>query len=796
MKPTIAFALGCLLLTIPVTGRTCPDLSSYNVVWTSQSDNSADSMPLGGGDVGCNVWVENGDLLLYLSRSGTFDENNSLLKLGRIRISFEGDPFKDGFRQELLLEQGAVAIKGGDVSVKLWVEVFRPIIHIEAESGTKRRVSMAYESWRTEDRQLSTRERHQCFTYSNTTPEQFEVFTRKDSFEAGKSYLKWWHRNRNDELATDRELVQQHLGHVSEEIWDPLQNRIFGGLVSADGMELKGEGEGVYASTPYHSWNYRTKKAVKSQRIDITLFCNTEGYLPSSAELSADIRPSQEVRAKTLRWWADFWKRSHIVIDGGNPGSEAWTIGRNYQLFRYQLACNAYGEWPTKFNGSLFTYDPMYFNPQYEGGATPDFRLWGGGSFTGQNQRLVYWPMLKSGDFDMMKPQFDFYRNALGNACLRTRVYWGHGGASFSEQLENNGLPAGHTYERLWGGTSLPIQPRSDESSTRTLVNLHGDTLKVLDHGWITNTWVGDHYDTQLEFAKMILDYQAYTGEDISAYMPFIDESIRFHDEHSRYWSWKLNGAPLDAEGKLIIYPGSGLETYKLTTNATNTIAGMKSVIEELLELGLGSQEQRAYWTEVAGRLPEISFREKRGHKTISPAKSWSGGAINNELPQLYPVFPYRLYGIGRPGLQVAVDTYRYGADIRSQYANPRTTWHPDAIYTACMGMADEAERLVKMKLCNSSTTRFPTFWGTGDWGPDHNWGGVGCIALQEMLLQEADGKIYLLPAWPGDWDADFLLHASGGTTVQARVRDGKVEVLDVKPASRAADVVVCAAGN
>ena len=32
---------------------------SYNVVWTSQSRNSSESMPLGGGGIGLNVWVEN-----------------------------------------------------------------------------------------------------------------------------------------------------------------------------------------------------------------------------------------------------------------------------------------------------------------------------------------------------------------------------------------------------------------------------------------------------------------------------------------------------------------------------------------------------------------------------------------------------------------------------------------------------------------------------------------------------------------------------------------------------------------
>ena len=36
-----------------------------NVVWNTPSRNSSESMPCGGGDIGMNVWVENGDILFY-----------------------------------------------------------------------------------------------------------------------------------------------------------------------------------------------------------------------------------------------------------------------------------------------------------------------------------------------------------------------------------------------------------------------------------------------------------------------------------------------------------------------------------------------------------------------------------------------------------------------------------------------------------------------------------------------------------------------------------------------------------
>jgi hypothetical protein len=88
------------------------------------------------------------------------------------------------------------------------------------------------------------------------------------------------------------------------------------------------------------------------------------------------------------------------------------------------------------------------------------------------------------------------------------------------------------------------------------------------------------------------------------------------------------------------------------------------------------------------------------------------------------------------------------------------------------------------------SGRRFPAFWGPGfDWAPDHNWGGSGMIGLQEMLMQTDGKKIYLLPAWPKDWDVHFKLHAPYQTTVEATVKDGKITSLKVWPKEREKDV-------
>ena len=113
---TTKLVLRCLCFIIPflTTFSSIAQLSTYNPIWTTPSKNSSQSMPVGGGDIGLNVWVENGDILFYVARSGTFDENNSLLKQGRVRLRLSPNPFENGdsFKQELILNDGYVKING------------------------------------------------------------------------------------------------------------------------------------------------------------------------------------------------------------------------------------------------------------------------------------------------------------------------------------------------------------------------------------------------------------------------------------------------------------------------------------------------------------------------------------------------------------------------------------------------------------------------------------------------------------------------------------------------------------
>jgi hypothetical protein len=767
LKPTSLLIAILISLTCRLYAQT--GLNGYNPVWTTQSKSAAESMPCGGGDIGLNVWVENGDLLIYLSKSGTFEENNTMLKLGRLRVKLSPNPFagKD-FKQELVLHDGCINITGADgrlsATVNIWVDVFQPVVHLNIKSSEPITTQAAYESWRYRDRQMHGKENNQSSWKFAAPP---VTTTYADSISFAGNTVQFYHRNR-DTTIFDATVAEQGMQSVKVQMFNPLKNLTFGGSLSGEHMVADGNATGTYAGTDFKAFQLKSAKPVTQQQLQVCLYTQqTPDVNAWRSGLNNVVRQVKQTSAtaqhRTINWWHQYWQRSFVYIHPGkaHPQNEQWQVGRNYQLFRYMLGCNAYGQYPTKFNGGLFTYDPALMDSTFR--FTPDFRNWGGGLMTAQNQRLVYFPMLKSGDWDMLKPQFDFYLRSLHNAELRSRVYWNHDGASFTEQIENFGLPNYAEY-----GKKRPAD---------------------FDKGLEYNKWLEYEWDTVFQFCLMMLDAEQYSGKDLKQYLPFIESCLTFYKEHYEYLARQRGENPLDQNGHLILYPGSSAETFKMARNSSTTIAALQTILSRLLALPhtyLNSQSRKK-WSTMLSQIPPISLREFNGKPTISPAQSWE--RLNNtETPQLYPVFPWHMYGVGKPGLQMAINTYLL--DTNAVRFRSYIGWKQDNIFAADLGLTDEAARLTTLKLKDSGR-RFPAFWGPGyDWTPDHNWGGSGMIGLQEMLLQTNGRKILLFPAWPKTWNVHFKLHAPYQTTVEGTVKGGKVTSLKVTPQTRMKDIV------
>ncbi len=442
-----------------------------------------------------------------------------------------------------------------------------------------------------------------------------------------------------------------------------------------------------------------------------------------------------------------------LVAEESGPGlDDARTVSQMYALQRFIDACAGRGSFPIKFNGSIFTVP----YPGAPGDA--DYRRWGPG-YWWQNTRLPYISMCTSGDFEMMRPLFHMYADQLMPLQkYRTKLYLGHAGAYIPECI----YFWGDMFSETYGWT--PCEERTD---------------KLQESGWHKWEWVSGP-----ELVWMMLDYYEHTLDEEflqRLLLPTADEILTFFDQHYQ----------TGPDGKLVMHPAQALETWWETTNPMPELAGLLAVSTRLLSLPgeLVSPERRTYWTALQDKLPPLPTCEIEGQQALAPAAIFAQKR-NIENPELYAVFPFRLVSFEKPNAQLGLVALRHRAD-RGNFG-----WRQDDVFMAYLGLTRDAqEYVVGRARQHDPGSRFPAFWGPNyDWVPDQDHGGILMKAVQSMLIQTDGKRIFLLPAWPVEWNVQFKLHAPYRTVLEGEYRQGQVTRLTVSPPDRRQDVVICGA--
>lgn len=706
---------------------TAEDLASperFNVVFAGPSKSSLGSMPLGNGDIGLNVWtVENGEIVFYIAKTDTWDAKGELMKVGRVHLAFNPAFQAAASTQTLSLADGSIVVSGtcgkGDMRVKLWVDANRPRIHVEALSQAPVAMTAKCDLWRMEMGAM-----------------------------AGQANRVLWYQ------ANGKTQAPMPVGGGNP---DPYSDRRFGCLMKGPGMTVVGNGIAMQSNASAKTNSLSVDVLSKQTPDDKEYVAALEAIESTNSAVSLEA-----AWAGHVQWWASFWNRSWIRISSKTDAANAATVERAYALQRFVTACAGRGAFPIKFNGSLFTMDMVR---PWESADTirelnGDARGWGG-CYWFQNTRLIYWPLMASGDFEMMEPLFKMYTGLIPTLNNRCQRKFNHAGAEFCETISVSGA----------------------------------------DHN--CNSYIDQQWNGALELIAMALDDYEYTGDArvLDDYvLPLSKAFIAFFGNH-----FKREG------GKLLMTPEHALETYWEVVDPTPDVAGLHWDLERLLRLPetkVGG-ELRAQWTRLLSELPAIPtttndwaapYRSvdgklaypfppaaKLGAVCIPPARILMKGWCNSENPELYAVFPYRLYGAGKPDLEIGRETFARRL-YRANYC-----WWQDNIHAACLGLAQEARVGLTARAAPATQCRFPVFWGPGnDYTPDEDHGGVLMSALQMMVLQGDNGKLLMLPAWSKEWDLDFKLHAFGGRTVEGSVRDGKLGKLNVEPALPKEAILIC----
>ncbi len=759
------------LLIILFSSQAQLDMSKYNIVWNSPSTDKTGQMPIGNGDIAAGVYaIEDDALYLLLAKNDAFTYNGDIFKTGRVKIELNPNPFSSEktFKQTLDLNTGSVSIEADGTKIHVWADANNLVYHVQINSLYVVSVTADVDLWK----------RFDNASY-NRTSEPIDKPTQDVVIKKDNQIISYYAVGNRSVYPT--ELKYYEVEHMASEYPDPYRFNTFGNLIESPSLKLK---SGVLTGKG-KTFDIRIHSTCKQEP-------NIEKWLKDLKEqASREIDISKDWE-KHCNWWKDFWSKSWITITDNTidqkkrnqldheaykttrtVGDEGALVAQSYNVFRYLMASQSRGRIQAKFNGGLFTQPLRYKKKPGTQDATKindqeyisheDDRLWGR-RFTYMNQRLIYWPLLMSGDGDLMKPFFDYYWNLLPVRTAINKAWFGHEGAYFRENIE----PTGGERD------CAPSADKNNRIEEKPRKTKPGENPGFFHHS---------HYFTSgLETVAMMIEHAKYTGDKTfvkDILVPFAREILTWYDKHYNR----------DENGKLRLDPSQALETWWMAVNPATDVAGLLHNLDELLAMNVGTEQDKQNWKQFRKEIPEVHLREINGKKAIAPALEW-GNKQNFENPEFYPVFPFRRFGLGM-GTEDIVD-WTMQHRLHKNLFNYKC-WTQDQVIWAYCGNAIEAKNgLIERYKNTSPGCRFPLYGSEGpDSCPDLDHFGVGSIALQRMLVQEANGRILLLPAWPAGWDTDFKLHISGQTVIQGKVEGGKLKDWSIYPKSRKKDVVV-----
>ena len=811
---------------LPAAGAEA-DPSPHDIIWRTPSTTGArGALPLGNGECSASVWVEpNGNLLIYVVKSDSFDELTSRDKLARLRVRTD-PPIQTvaNFSQRLVLKNASVVIQAKGVRIDIIVDATAPTLRLRAmgTEGVELRLHASLEVWRTG---LAHAQGYFCSAWNRSAD---TVLTDTAEWAVPKDAIGVAHANPDKvSAALIRDtLTRQGIDMGAVPIYNPMHGRSFGVWVAgaAGAASLKRMNATTLSSAApalEHSLVVTMLTTVDTKGSSL------QGWAKQAEALAKVTNAASFDAAAALhaKEWSALWERSWVWVSTNCSWCHAAAKGSDVAgdptamltLQRYlDLANGRQAKFPIHGGGQAWGADgcvddnsplhpctdsvnPCEEGPTNSGLCNPDNYNWW--TYYWQEGRHPYYSALPAGDgADMLPALYRVYAQTLPLHQARVRSWYNHSGAVFPERFFLFGPIDSPTY-----GCVTP--PRSPDLVTGLYQKYHiMGTLALCSLG--LDDW--DYHSGNVATADT-----AARERMLEFVLPICLNATTFYDEH-----YSLTG------GKLDMFPSQGEETWQCpnphnrsqcTTNPASDIAGLWAITDRLLRPDLTTGHQPLVTASQAAALrrlvlhvpplpsgprPAVGGYSKASPTTdrvYLPASSVpTGGPENSENIELHSVFPFRLTHIGEDESLMNMSVARATFAHRMFPCDANLWWCEDGNLAALLGLAEQARHdvlaAVSTQLVKTSPGwRFPLWHsGGGDTTPSMMPQNILRQTLHSMLLQHnRKGQILLFPTWPSGWDVSFKLHAPRGTVVVARCVNGSVEGLQVIPASRMADVRV-----
>lgn len=359
------------------------------------------------------------------------------------------------------------------------------------------------------------------------------------------------------------------------------------------------------------------------------------------------------------------------------------------------------------------------------------------------NLQMAYWIAENGNLSEMTSSLFDYIDSFNDSARKAAKRIYGCNGILLPLSSDARGIASMDSYGwDIWIGAAPWIAQHYYKHYEYT-----GDTKFLKERAY-------PYFDAVVEFYE---DYLVCDKDGVYQITPSISPENSFLENKDIHISLCISSAmDVQLAYDCFTYAIKAAEILKIDSDKTER---RKQIRENLPDFKIGSDGRLLEWNK--------EFKEKEpGHRHLS---------------HLYGVFPSNIFTPERNTEQFSAA--QKSLDFRLKHLGGHTGW--SRAWCACLyarfGRASEFYKHIRYLIDNFSTSSLLDLHPPRIFQIDGNLGGAE--AILQALLQCNDGKIYLLPALPENWQDGEIngIKTVGGHTVSFKWTKGKVRELNIE---------------